>query len=669
MEQILKKIALGITLIMFVVPLVVLPKVFVFPFVFPKIILFRSLILLLLGVYLLLVFLRKEKYFFKRPKLLDWTIIIFSLGLIVSAIVGVDLHRSLWDNHERMLGVVTWVHFIVLYFLVSRIFEPKEWKTIIKGLLISGSVVMVSGIIQKFFPYFILNQGQTRVHGTLGNSIYFSAFGLFLFFLALQQYFQEKQSSLWKKPIIIMALLGFVGVFIGGSRGTIIGLVVGLGALLALYGFFSQHKEVKRKSIIFGLIGIAAVVCVFLFKNTAFIQHIPGVSRLAGTSFSLHSKEPRVIAWNIAIEAWREKPIFGWGTNNYFYAFNKYYDPALLRSGWGETWFDSAHNLVLNQFATGGIVGGFTYIALFVVSIIILLRAIQKDRDSLRFYAPAIAFLLAHFVHNFFVFENPVSVFYIFIFLGYLWSYMYYQEISTKSGRKYIPIGYVLFVVFVIFVGINNINIRPAKANYTSLLSLRTLYTDPQKSLVFLEKALSYQSPHSDDVIADYAKSVNGILPQYAKIAQKSDVNKMWQTVHDTLLINLKKHPLDIRTHVILSELIETKIGLFGEKELYHEYESIITQALVYSPRRQQLEYMLAQVKIGLNKPEDALVIIEKSVENDPQIESGWSRLIYLNYFLGRKEKALELLGKAKSIGIVFTENNIKMIEAVEEGR
>ena len=58
----------------FFVPLVVIPASFIFPFIVPKILLFRSLTAVLIGAYALLLFINWEEY---KPKI---NLVEFSFG-------------------------------------------------------------------------------------------------------------------------------------------------------------------------------------------------------------------------------------------------------------------------------------------------------------------------------------------------------------------------------------------------------------------------------------------------------------------------------------------------------------------------------------------------------------------------------------------------------------
>jgi O-antigen ligase len=54
----------------------------------------------------------------------------------------------------------------------------------------------------------------------------------------------------------------------------------------------------------------------------------------------------------MAIPGALERPVFGWGQENFSYVFNKYYQPSMFDQ---EQWFDRTHDEFLDWFVAGGI--------------------------------------------------------------------------------------------------------------------------------------------------------------------------------------------------------------------------------------------------------------------------------------------------------------------------
>jgi hypothetical protein len=148
----------------------------------------------MLGGYILLLSSNWQEY---KARLTPTNIgmSLFFLSFAVSTFFGVDGYHSFWDNHERMLGLFTIIHFTIYYFIISSVVkEWRDWQWLMRIFLFAGSIVMIIGLMQKANPNLLLNQGAERVSATLGNFIYFSGYGSFLFFIGLLLFLKEQKS-------------------------------------------------------------------------------------------------------------------------------------------------------------------------------------------------------------------------------------------------------------------------------------------------------------------------------------------------------------------------------------------------------------------------------------------------------------------------------------------
>src|SRR3989344_4102857 len=101
MKKYLEQIIVYLIYATFFVPLVVVPSSFIFPFIVPKILLFRILAICMFAGYLLLLSAAWREY---EPKftLLHVAVLVWLLSFTLSTVFGADAYHSFWDNHERM---------------------------------------------------------------------------------------------------------------------------------------------------------------------------------------------------------------------------------------------------------------------------------------------------------------------------------------------------------------------------------------------------------------------------------------------------------------------------------------------------------------------------------------------------------------------------------------
>ena len=109
------------------------------------------------------------------------------------------------------------------------------------------------------------------------------------------------------------------------------------------------------------------------------------------------------------MRAFRDRPVLGWGPENYLIASGRYLDGA--RSvGIGER-YDHAHNKLVEELTTRGVVGLLAYLGLWSAMAGVMLRALRRNSGCVRWFSGTMgATLAAYFVHNLFLFDTPATM-------------------------------------------------------------------------------------------------------------------------------------------------------------------------------------------------------------------------------------------------------------------
>ncbi|OIO20021.1 MAG: hypothetical protein AUJ37_01205 [Candidatus Magasanikbacteria bacterium CG1_02_41_34] len=591
------------------------------------------------------------------------SVFLFLFSFAISTFTGVDWYRSLWDNHERMLGLFTFVHYVIYFFVLSSVIQSKEeWIQLFRFFLGAGMLVVIIGVWQKSInPELLLNRGAFRVSSTLGNAIYLSGYGLFLATIgALLAYWENV--NMWRIYAAIGAFLGIVGIFLGGTRGTLLGFLAGLGIGLAWFIFYAKANKRMKKFVLLGTSCLLMFfVSLFFFRSSDVVRHMPLIGRLAETSLSSGTAETRIMAWQIAFEAWKDKPFFGWGPNNFYYAFNEFYNPTFLEHGYQETWFDNAHNIVMNTLTTQGAFGLAVYIILFGGAIYALIK--MKDDDILGGLVSVIivSFLIAHFIHNVFVFENPTSYLYFFTILGFIASSYKTFLKKTKTVKvknvvsQHLGVGKMSILLFVALLFVFSTEINPARANKTIALAIKSVSTDPELSIAQYRKATSIPSPHIDDIRNDMSRIYLQAIPFLIDQHQNEIANTYFAEAKKSMEENLLLHPRDIRVHMQLAQVLLQGARLKQDISYIQQAKQILRIALVYSPKRQQLVFQYTQILDILTEYDEALSLLRQVVDDDPHIVESWARLIYMYGRAGEKDLAVQVYQEALTAGIDFS--------------
>lgn len=650
----------------FFVPLVVIPSRFIFPFIVPKIVVFRSIVILMLAGYLLLLATHWEAFKTKMSAV-TIAVLLFFVSFAVSTFAGVDWYKSFWDNHERMLGLFTILHYVLYYIIVTSVIrEWRDWRWLLRLFLFAGEIVVFIALLQEFNRDLLLNQGGSRVSATLGNAIYLGGYGLFLFFISWLLLWKESHRW-WRIHGAIGCIFGIAGIFFSGTRGALLGWIAGVVVLSLMYLItLKDHKRVRQGIVAVWSVGIIILVALFSFRHTPFVQRIPAVGGLLNLSLSSGTASTRLIAWGVAIDGWKERPIFGWGPNNYFLTFNKYYHPESLRHGWGETWFDNAHNILLNTLTVQGIMGLLTYLAMFVVSIIILCRWYREKKIDAHIFSIGIAFLIAHLVQNVFVFENPTSYLYFFFFLAFLnqQSAGGAPVIAEESGGQKVSWGLPILVGGVMLLFIYATNINPARANMESLNLLRSLYSQRDPAGQY-ERTAAIPTPHIDDIRIDFARTLLSVLPAYVESGRKEEAVRLLTLGLEELRKNRILHPDDIRNQLHQAQLGEMGARLLNRVDFFIEGESALEDALQRSPKRQMIYYMLSSMKLALGKPEESIALLQETISHDSTIGEGWWRLALTYKQIGMDEAANATVRDARAAGAKFDDHGLQVLNEI----
>jgi len=387
---------------------------FFFPFITGKNFGFRIIVDIVFAAWILLA-LYDAQY---RPKF-SWIFGSFGILLVVmffANLLGEHPAASFWSNFERMDGYVSLVHtFMYALVLGSVLTTQKHWQYLLNTSLVVAALVALQGLRQ----YFGLTEGSGRIDSTLGNAAYMAVYMLFHIFIAF--WLLVKTNGTLHKVLYgsLAALFTFV-LIETGTRGTTIGLAVGLLVLSAYIVVFGSQFKQYRKYAVGGLAVLAIAIAAFIGgRDSEIVQNNPNLSRIA--NISIEDLEIRGIIWGMAWEGVKEQPVLGYGQSNFNYVFNENYDPRLYDQ---EQWFDRAHNIFFDWLIAGGFLGLLSYLGIFAAAayylVVLPLRKNAPETFSVIERGILLGLLAGYFTHNIVVFDNIVSYIFFAIILGFI---------------------------------------------------------------------------------------------------------------------------------------------------------------------------------------------------------------------------------------------------------
>jgi predicted Zn-dependent protease len=118
----------------------------------------------------------------------------------------------------------------------------------------------------------------------------------------------------------------------------------------------------------------------------------------------------------------------------------------------------------------------------------------------------------------------------------------------------------------------------------------------------------------------------------------------------------------------LLADLDQQGAVMNQKIEYMQEAEALLTDALVQSPRRQQVQFSLAMVKLNLQKFDDAIELMKQSIRNDSKISEGWWRLAFMYRQIGKNDMAEATIREAWARGISFDAQGTPVVNAIVPG-
>lgn len=576
---------------------------FFFPFVCPKTIFFRILVDVIFSAYIVLALFHR-KY---RPKINSLFIVValFLLVLILTSVVGVNFERSFWSTFERMTGLLTFFHLFGFFIVLTSVFKKREdWEKIL-------GVSVVVGIILSLYILFF-DTVSTRGGGTLGNTSFMAAYLLFDIFFAFILLLSKKDFA---RIFAVLSLFIMIPILLSSTCRAGIAAFFG-GIFLLTLGYFIFLGERKLKFAAVAIILILIVSCGILF----IIQ--PDFLLEKAEIFETQMKS-RLVVWEIGLQGWLERPLLGWGPENFNIVFTKYFHPCLrLSECGGEVWFDRAHNIVFDTLIASGLIGFLSYLSIFGASILLLLRKIfsTKNREEIFVLLIVAVLLIVYFVQNLFVFDMISTYMMLFLFLAYI-SFLTRKDepedsAPSSSGANINPFWGAIALVLMLFVLWFG-NIGPMKsANNTLKMAVSQ---NIEEATRFFEKSISYPMEKYEPR-EHFCKKV-------AQLGADKNQDKMallnaFNIAEREMKESCEKNSLDFRPHLFLGKLYNSFFYLTGDTSKLVLAEQTFNKAIELSPTNQQGYLYLAETKLAQKENHKALELLQKAIDLEPRLMS-----------------------------------------------
>jgi O-antigen ligase/Flp pilus assembly protein TadD len=649
-----------------------------FPFITGKNFAFRMLAEVMFFAWVPLAYYRTEY----RPKF-SWIMaaLVSFVGIVLVAdIFGANPYRSFWSNYERMEGFVGLIH-LFGYFIVagSVLTTEKLWTRFFHTIILTSVLMIFYGMCQlsgsESCP---INQSSSRLDGTFGNAAYLAIYMLFSIAFTALLLVRHKGDMMVKWIYGVIIFFQMIILYYTGTRGVILGFAVGVvfSSVLTLM-LVKKNRLVRNFSL--GIIGALILVVASLgaVRDAAFVKENPVLDRIASFSIKEALNNPRFMVWGMAVDGFKERPILGWGQENFNLVFNKYYDPGMYTQ---EQWFDRAHNIFFDWLTAGGILALLGYLSLFLAAFVLIWKnedntttgetRFARFKNTFKSYfageraQKAIeasilsGLLVAYFVNNIFVFDNLFSYLLFFSLLAYLHHLHTARHSVEKKTRKALekelPFVVVGVPVFFLFLAVFYfINMRPLYANQALIDAIRphAANTFTKENLQGFKDAINYNTFGNSETREQ-------ILQAAMQVKDSSVDGKLKQETFDfakeQILAQIQDAPNDAR-YEMFAGILFFRYGMNDEALTHFE------QAHKLSPKKQTLDFNLILAYLNVKKIDEAYTLAKEAYELDPLFQEAAKYYAIASLYKGDEPFANDLLTKTYSTDLYYDETLINV--------
>ncbi len=616
----------GVKILIFVIPFlsIWIARSMFFPYITGRNFGFRILVELALVLWTGLVFL--DKKFLPRRNWIFWAVIAFVAVVGIADLFGVNPYKSFWSNYERMEGFLTIVHMAAYFIILTSVFRSRrDWLIYFNLFVFAGFWVGVYGVLQKLGLKEAIQGGGNRIDGTIGNPTYLAAYLTLIIGITSVLFFKAKQY--WLKILYgLLVLFDFLIIYFSATRGAALSFLVAIPLFLGLYFWLFKNDErevLYRKIAMWILVAMAVSIVGFLFvKNQPFVQESPVLSRFSNISFGEKTIRSRFMIWGMSWKGFLERPILGWGQENYLQVFAKYYNPGLYDQ---EPWFDHSHNIIFDWLINAGVFGLLAYLSMFAALFYAIIRALKTKFIDAKECLVLLVIPVAYFIQNVFVFDNFNTYALFFAILAYVASQ--YANGADKNevveeGRDHSADIFksTVAIVSALIVGgavVYFWNIRPitqARGIITSLVATTNAQDPVGETFKSFQNTIAYNTFGNGETLEQLGR-VSSLLVGQSNIAPQAKAQFIAFAVTE-LEKYLARFPNDIRVHLFIGDLYQGAQSLSAQ--YFFKAREHFKKALELSPNKQQVMFALANNYLYTQEYDKAMELVQKAVDVEP---------------------------------------------------
>lgn len=593
---------------------------------------FVYLLTILIGTAWIVKSLINKKFEIAKTPL-DIPILLFLASQVISTIISINPHTSLWGYYSRFHGgLMSTLSYLVLYYAFVTHFknETKAIKNVISAILISAAIISFYAVLEHFGidKDIWVQDVQNRVFSTLGQPNWLSAFLVALLPLSLFQTLnaQTKSSRLINLGLSFLYLIAII--FTKSQSG--------LGATAIILLIFFIIASIQKKKTWLTLALIPLVLLVFIFKNDTLqrtFQSLNKINPFYSDTLTIITEENKTriggsdsmairrVVWEGALKLGLQHPFFGTGVETFGYAYYWVRPAAHNLTSEADFLYNKAHNEYLNFFATTGFVGLLSYL-FFIGSVLYLFLNKKTTPSELRL--PLLLGYISILITNYFGFSVVNIALFFFLYPAIYICTIDRSSIRTLNLKVSPEIGIIIISCLSLWAIWSLTKIWRADLAYNRG---KDSYEDSLKAVALnpYEPIYYAQLGNIDSLIVTQL-----LVPEIAKIPATASAeikqqaqNYLSQYTQEAISNINQARNLNPYNINILKTKAKTELTLATvDSKFYQDAINTLLKITELSPTESSNYYNIGILYLNLNKKDQAQIAFQKAIELKPDYQA-----------------------------------------------
>ena len=398
----------------------------------------------------------------------------------------------------------------------------------------------------------------------------------------------------------------------------------------------------------------------FVYNRDNFLtDNIPFWAKLTTEmSFSKSTFQTRLISWRAAYKDFKTHPVLGVGHGNYSIVFDKYFDPTFYNYTKSETYFDRAHNNIVDITSTTGVLGLLAYLSIFVALFFYLFKGVLKGKIGVHDFAIIGGLVGAYFVQNLAVFDSFSTYIALMVVLAYT---VYLNrsdeevEMSADEGLNnkeiytYVGVGIILLTITFQY------NLKPYQMLQNTIKGqMAKAQGDMDATIEIYRDALSKNTVLDRDSRMSLIRLF--LNESNFNRLKKEDPEKVLDWIISLAEENVNYNKNDSMNQMVLSQILNIAASRNTDNPEKFEYYwqramEAMDASIDASPERIPIYYQKSQLYITHGESEKAIETLEYAKNLNLDYHNTFCHLSRTNFFYKDEVKGFEYLDQCIDLG------------------